>query len=198
LGKKLVLKMANIFSEIEEEIFFNENLAFDEEKIKKYILEFLGNKINEKEQSQKGFYFEEIIYNFFEYMNIPLTKSLKTRDFGIDGIVKFDIGFLGEIDLGLQIKYKLIDSTDVDLFLSALKNAELQLGVIVCKDSRNLVKYELNSKLKAILFSKGIKIKEKLINENVNLNPVFILKFEEVAEFVASQIRAFVKSVYKK
>jgi hypothetical protein len=190
--------MANIFSEIEEEIFFNENLAFDEEKIKKYILEFLGNKINEKEQSQKGFYFEEIIYNFFEYMNIPLTKSLKTRDFGIDGIVKFDIGFLGEIDLGLQIKYKLIDSTDVDLFLSALKNAELQLGVIVCKDSRNLVKYELNSKLKAILFSKGIKIKEKLINENVNLNPVFILKFEEVAEFVASQIRAFVKSVYKK
>ena len=198
MGKKLVLKMANIFSEIEEEIFFNENLAFDEEKIKKYILEFLGNKINEKEQSQKGFYFEEIIYNFFEYMNIPLTKSLKTRDFGIDGIVKFDIGFLGEIDLGLQIKYKLIDSTDVDLFLSALKNAELQLGVIVCKDSRNLVKYELNSKLKAILFSKGIKIKEKLINENVNLNPVFILKFEEVAEFVASQIRAFVKSVYKK
>lgn len=98
----------------------------------------------------------------------------------------------------MQIKYKLIDSTDIDLFLSSLKNSELQLGVIVCKDSRKLNKYELNSKIKAILFSKGINIKEKLIKENVDINPVFILKFNEVIDIVVSQIRAFVTAVYKK
>jgi hypothetical protein len=131
-------------------------------------------------------------------MNIPIIKSKKTRDFGIDGIVKFKMGFLGEIDLGLQIKYKTIDSTDVDLFLSALKNSELQLGVMICKDSRNLTKYELNSKLKAILFSRGIKIKEKLIDQEVNLNPLFVLKFTDMIEIVTLEIRSFIRGVYKK
>ena len=44
------------------------------------------------------------------------------------------LDFLG-IKLGLQIKYSLVSSTEIDSFLTALNNAELQLGVVVCKDS---------------------------------------------------------------
>lgn len=108
------------------------------------------------------------------------------------------MSLFGEVNLGLQVKYKLIDSTDIDLFLSALRNSELQLGVVVCKDSRRLEKYELNSKIKAILLSKGIAIKERLIKENIDINPVFILKMDEMAEIIANNIRGFVRMIYKK
>lgn len=116
----------------------------------------------------------------------------------MDGIIKLKADLIGEINLGLQIKYKLIDSNDIDLFLSALKNAELQLGVVVCKDSRKLEKYDLNNKLKAILLSKGITLKERLIHEKIDMNPVVILKFEDLIEIIASNIRAFSRGVYKK
>ncbi|MFH1325832.1 MAG: restriction endonuclease [archaeon] len=190
--------MINIFSEIEDNLITEESIIFDEEKIKKYVYTFLIEKLNKKTEIERPFYFEQIVYDFFEYMNIKLIKSKKTRDFGIDGIIRMNIGFFGEISLGLQIKHKLIDSNDIDLFLSALKNSELQLGVVVCKDSRKLEKYELNSKIKAILFSKGIKIKEKLIKEKINLNPVFILKFDELINIVALTIRAVASAIYKK
>ncbi len=188
--------MDNLFFKIEEEVIFDESICFEEEKIKNFILEKMKKRIENSES--KGFAFEEVVYNFFEYMNIPLIKTSKTRDKGLDGFVNFNAGFLGEIKLGLQIKYSLIDSNDVDLFLSALKNAELQLGVIVCKDSRNLINYELNSKIKSILISRGISVKEKLLNEKVDINPVFVLKLNELVEIVSSQMRSFVKSVYKK
>lgn len=190
--------MANIFSEIEEEIFFNEEIIFDEVKIKENVISFIDNKISLKNEKERPFYFQEIVYDFFDYMNIPLLKAKKTRDFGVDGIVRLNIGFLGSIDVGLQIKYTIVDSNDVDLFLSALRNSELQLGVIVCKDSRELTKYELNTKLKAILFSKGIVVKERLIKDKVDINPVFVLKFQDLIDIVTSQIRAVVKGVYKK
>lgn len=190
------MKMDNLFFKIEEEVIFDESICFEEEKIKNFILEKMKKRIENSES--KGFAFEEVVYNFFEYMNIPLIKTSKTRDKGLDGFVNFNAGFLGEIKLGLQIKYSLIDSNDVDLFLSALKNAELQLGVIVCKDSRNLINYELNSKIKSILISRGISVKEKLLNEKVDINPVFVLKLNELVEIVSSQMRSFVKSVYKK
>ncbi len=190
--------MVNIFSEIEDEIFFNESIIFEKDKIKNYILDFIANRLNSKPEKGRPFFFEEIVYDFFDYRKIDLTKTRKTRDLGIDGIIKLKLDILGSINLGVQIKYKLIDSNDVDLFLSALKNAELQLGVIVCKDSRKLEKYELNSKIKAILLSKGIKIKERLIKENININPVFILKLNDIVEIVASEMRAVIESVYKK
>lgn len=190
--------MVNFFSEIEDELFFNEEIIFDEVKIREFASSFILNKLNEKNEVERPFYFEEVIYDFFEYLNIQLIRTKKTRDFGIDGFIKLKVGFLGDIDIGLQIKYKLIDSNDIDLFLSALKNAELQLGVIVCKDSRRLEKYELNSKIKAILLSKGIKIREKLIKEEININPVFVLKFEDILDIVASEIRAVVRAIYKK
>ena len=188
--------MNNLFSELEEEITFREDICFDEKKIQEFILEEIKKKL--EGFKNKGFAFEEIVYDFFEYMNIPLIKTPKTRDGGLDGFVNFNVGFLGEVKLGLQIKYSLIDSTDIDSFLTALKNAELQLGVVVCKDSRNLSKYELNSKIKSILLSRGISLKEKLLSEKIDINPVFVLKLNEIIEIISSQIRSFIRSVYKK
>jgi restriction endonuclease Mrr len=190
--------MSNIFAEIKDKIFFDEGIAFEEDKIKIFISKFLENKLKEKGEKDKSFYFEEIIYDFFEYLGIGVTKTKKTRDFGLDGVIKLNLDLLGEIDLGLQIKHKLIDSTDVDMFLSALRNAGLQLGVLVCKDSRELGKYRLNSKIKAILLAKGIKIKEKLIKEDIDINPVFVMKMEEIIDIATLRMRLLVKSIYKK
>jgi len=190
--------MPNIFSEIEDNIFFNETIIFDEEKIKCYILEFLTKKLAAANDKERPFLFEQIIYDFFDYEHILLIRTKKTRDFGIDGVVKLNMQLIGNADIGLQIKFKQIDSTDIDSFSASLKNAELQLGVLVCKESRRLDKYNLNSKLTAILFSRGIKLKERLIEENINLNPIFILKFQDVIDLTASNIRAVVKGVYKK
>ncbi len=188
--------MSNLFSDIEGEIIFDERICFDEIKIKEEVLKELAKAIEKSDN--KGFEFENIVYDFFEYMNIPLAKTPKTRDNGLDGFVDFNLGFLGNVKLGLQIKYQIINSTDIDSFLAALKNAELQLGTIVCKDSRNLVNYELNSRIKSILLSRGIKVKEKLLKDNININPVFVLKLDELAEITASQMRSFAKAVYKK
>ena len=192
--------MVNIFSEIEDLILFelNEELIFDKDKIKNFIFNFISNKLCSKNEKERPFFFEKIVYDFFEYMKFSLIKTPKTRDGGLDGIIKLKIELIGEADLGLQIKYKTIDSNDIDLFLSSLKNAELQLGALVCKDSRRLDKYELNSKIKTILLSKGIKLRERLINERIDLNPIFILKLEDLIEIVASDIRGFITSVYKK
>jgi len=190
--------MSNIFPQIEDYIFSNEEIMFDENKIKTYVTNTLISKLKSSPEKQRHFLFEKIIYDFFRYINIPIITTKKTRDFGIDGVIKLNLELLGNIDLGLQIKHKLIDSTDVDLFLSALKNSELQLGLIVCKDSRNLKKYELNSKIKAILLSKGIKIKERIIQQNININPVFILKMDEIIEITTHKIRGVIQMVYKK
>lgn len=182
--------MVNIFSEIEDNIILDESIIFEEDKIKKYIFDFIANRIALKTDREKPFLFEEVIYDFFDYKNINLIRTKKTRDLGIDGVIKLKLDLLGELNLGLQVKYRLIDSNDIDLFLSALRNAELQLGVVVCRDSRKLEKYELNSKIRAILLSKGIKIKERLIKENIDINPIFILKLNDLIEIVASEMRA--------
>jgi len=192
--------MVNIFSEIEDLILFelNEELIFDKDKIKIFIFNFISNKLGSKNEKERPFFFEKIVYDFFEYMKFSLIKTPKTRDGGLDGIIKLKIELIGEADLGLQIKYKTIGSNDIDLFLSSLKNAELQLGALVCKDSRRLDKYELNSKIKTILLSKGIKLRERLIGERIDINPIFILKLDDLIEIVASDIRGFITSVYKK
>ncbi len=198
MERKLNSNNRNLFYEIEEKLLFDEEIVFDEDKIKNYLLEKLSKKLSDQPLGKRGFYFEKIIYDFLKYMNLNLTETPATKDFGIDGIVKLGLSIFGDVDLGLQIKYKLIDSNDVDLFLTALKNSELQLGMLICKDSRRLEKYELNSKLKAILLSKGINVKEKLINDDVDINPVLVLKFEEVIQIVVSQIRAIARGIYKK
>ncbi|MFH1710905.1 MAG: restriction endonuclease [Nanoarchaeota archaeon] len=195
--QELNLGNHNFFFDIESEITFRDDLMFDKAKIEFYILNSIISKLKSAAKNKVGFCFEEVVCDFFEYRRIPLIKTKKTRDFGIDGIITLDAGIFGKINLGLQAKYSLIDSNDVDIFFSALRHAELQLGVIVCKDSRRLEKYELNSKLKAILLSKGINVKERLINQKVDVNPVIILKMEDIVKIVALDIRSFVASVYK-
>jgi len=189
--------MNNIFSDTEEDILSNEEILFDKNKIKSYLEETISKRLNSKDD-KKHFIFEKIIYDFFEYLRIPLIKTKKTRDSGLDGIIKLKLDLLGEIDVGLQIKHKKIDSTDVDLFLSALKFAEIQLGTIFCKDSRKLQKYELNSKIKTILLSKGVELKENLIKDKIDINPVSILKVDDILEIVSSNIRDAAKSIYKR
>lgn len=192
------LNMVNTFSEIEDMLFYKEEVIFDFDKIKESIYTLVEEKIKNEAENKRGFLFEQIICDFFDYLNIETVRIGKTRDFGLDGIIKLKLDVLGDVDLGLQIKYKLIDSTDIDSFLSNLRNAELQLGVIVCKDSRELQKYDLNSRIKAILFAKGIKIKEKAIGENININPIFILRMNDVVEMSARKFRNLVEAVYKR
>jgi len=198
MESKLSLNKDNFFVCMEEKIFYDETIAFDKDKIKSYLFKSFMNELKSKNNYEKAFYFEKIVYDFFGYRGISLIKTKKTRDFGIDGILKLKLDIFGEQNFGLQIKYKTIDSNDIDLFSSSLKNLELQVGVIVCKDSRNLINYNLNSRIKAILFSRGIVSKEKLINESVSINPVSIIKFGELLDNAALEMRAFVKSIYKK
>src|SRR3989344_2205199 len=190
--------MANIFSEVQDTILCNENIMFEENKIKDFLWNSIKDRVELETERQRPFLFEEIVHSFFEYRHIRTIKTKKTRDFGLDGIIKLNLQLIGEIDLGLQIKYKIIDSNDIDLFLSALRNTEIQLGIIVCKDSRRLEKYELNSKIKAILFSKGININDKIIKEKIDVNPVLVLKMKDIIEMAASEIRSIVVGVYKK
>lgn len=190
--------MTNIFSDAEDEILSDETIIFDKEKIKRKLSNIISERLSLLDNAKKPFFFQDIVYDFFDYMRINLIKTGKTRDAGLDGVIKLQTELLGEINLGLQIKYKLLDSNDVDLFIASLRNAELQVGLIVCKDSRKLEKYDLNSKIKTILFSKGIKIREKLIKEDVSINPVFVLKFDDILDVAASNLRGFVMGVYKK
>ena len=195
--QKLNSKMINIFQEIQDEIFFNEDIILNELKIKEFILKYLIKKLESAEEKQRPFLFQDIIYNFFEYLNIKLIRSKKTRDSGIDGIINLDIDYLGKINIGLQIKYTKIDSNDIDAFVSSLKNAELILGAIICKESRKFDKYSLNNKLKTILMTRGIETKEEILKEEININPIFILTLNDVLDIISSNIGAMARGVYK-
>lgn len=194
---KLNLK-DNIFYQIEDEVLDKESIMFDLIRIKEFVGDFIFKLINNQLVMKRGFYFEKIIFDFLEYKGFEFIKTKNTRDFGIDGIIKINLDLVGSVDLGLQIKYKLLGSEDIDLFSSALRNSELQLGLIICKDARYLEKYDLNSKIKAILFSKGIKIKQRLINNKISINPIAILKLEDIISMVADEIRMMIKGIYKK
>jgi len=190
--------MTNTIKEISEKILDNENIIFDENLIKEELKKEIANRLFTSEEIKRPFLFEQIIFDFFEYVNVPLIKTKKTRDSGIDGIIKINVKFLGEMNIGLQIKYKLIDSNDVDIFIASLKNAELQLGLIVCKESRELHKYSLNSKIKAILLSKGLAQEEDLIKDKISINPINILKLNDIIEMIALDIRNVARGIYKK
>lgn len=189
--------MDNIFEELEGEILDREDILFDESKIKEFIIGKITTIINQRPESERPFLFQNIVYSFLEYMKISIIETPKTRDSGLDGIIKLNLQMLGPISLGLQIKYKKIDSTDIDSFRTALKNAELQLGTLICKDSTKLENYELNNKIKTILLARGIRLKEKLINDKINLNPILVLKFDAALDMVASELRAIARGIYK-
>ncbi len=194
--QKLNSEINNIFSKVEDKILTDEEKMFDVSKIKEVLSYSLIEEITKKEN--KYLYFEEVVAQFFKYLNVPYAETGKTRDGGIDGIITLQLSLLGNVQLGVQAKYTRIDSNDVDTFLSALKHAELQLGIIVCKESRKLEKYDLNSKIKAILFSRGILIREKAIEESININPIFIIIMDDMLDIVSSQIRNTIRMIYKK
>lgn len=186
----------NFFKSIENDLFEKEEIIFNEKKIQEIILQKISEEID-KNPKKEGFCFEKIIYDFFDYLNFDLIKTKKTRDAGIDGIISLKIEPFGNLKLGLQIKYKIIDSTDIDKFIQALNYAELKLGVITCKESRRLIKYELNSKLKALFLTQNLK-NTNFKFEKVDLNPVFILKLKDVVTLGASKMRAIASTIYKK
>ena len=186
----------NFFKEIEKKILYeDEEILFDNEKVREIAEKIVLTKINDVDEKKRGLFFEEIILDFFEYKNFKIFRTKKTRDFGLDGLIEIEIEPFGHLKLGLQVKYKRIDSKDVDLLISALNFAEIKVSVLVCKDFGRLDKYNLSSKLKAMLIGKENKID---IKEDLNINPVFILKFNDILDIFSSSVRDVVRSVYKK
>jgi len=186
----------NFFKEIEKRILYeDEEILFDDKKIREISEKLIIDKINKIDENKKGLFFEEIICDFFEYKNFEIFRTKKTRDFGLDGLIELKIEPFGNLKLGLQIKYKKVGSEDIDLLINALNFAEIKMGVLVCKDSGRLDKYNLSSKLKAMLIGKENKIE---IKENLDINPVFILKFSDILDIFSQSVRDVVRSVYKK
>lgn len=56
--------MDNLFSKLEEEIAFRDDICFDDEKIKEFILNKVRGIIENSQN--KGFSFEEIVYGFLD------------------------------------------------------------------------------------------------------------------------------------
>lgn len=188
----------NFFKKLEEEaLWHKEDTLFDADRIKSYARGYILNKIQEKKEKERGFFFEEIVCDFFEYLGYRVTRTKKTRDRGLDGIVDVKIMPLGEVKLGIQAKWGRIDSGDVDGFIQSLENAEIRLGVIACRDSTRLQKYTLPAKIKSILFFRNIKAKVKDIPD-VGIEPVFILKLDDMIEVTSKKIRDIVSSTYKR
>jgi len=190
-----VLK-TNFFRRIEEEILMeDEEILFSNKEIRKLSEEIILNEFKKIEERKRALFFEEIICDFFEYQYFKIFRTKKTRDFGLDGLIEIEIEPFGNLKMGLQVKYKNVNSNDVDSFLQALNFAEIKVGVLVCKDSGRFDKYKISSKLKAMLIDKKIDIK---IKEDFNINPVFILKFSDILDIFSHNVRNVVESVYKK
>lgn len=186
----------NYFKELQTQILRNsENILFDEKKIKKIAKKELEKAMENQPKTKNGLFFEEIICDFFEFLGFEVIRTKKTRDLGIDGIIKTKLQPFGLLELGLQVKYKTIDSSDVDSFVQALNFAEIRIGVIVCKKAKRLDKYTLSSKMKAILL--GAK-NEVRINKRIDLKPVFVMSLRETIDVFSQHLRDVVKSVYKR
>lgn len=186
----------NFFKEIERRILnSDEEILFDYNKIRELSEKLILDEINKIEEPKRGLFFEEIMIDFFEYKLFKIFRTKKTRDFGLDGLIEIDIEPFGTLKLGLQIKYKKIESKDVDLLINALNFAEIKIGVLVCKDAGRLDKYTISSKLKAMLISKENKLS---IKEDLSINPVFILKFSDILDIFSHEVRGVVEMIYKK
>jgi len=191
------LLKTNFFKEIEKNIL-NENdeeILFDYNNIRKLSEEIILNGINKVNEKKRGLFFEEIMLDFFEYKLFKVFRTKKTRDFGLDGLIEINIEPFGDLKLGLQVKYKKIDSKDVDLLINSLNFAEIKVGVLICKDANRLDKYNISSKLKAMLIGKENKLDVK---ENLSINPIFILKFSDILDVFSHEVRGVVEMVYKK
>ena len=56
--------MSNLFFELEDLIFGYEEILFDEVKIEGFVFDYLNNKLKKFNGSEKGFYFEKIVFDF--------------------------------------------------------------------------------------------------------------------------------------
>lgn len=196
LEKELLELSENFFKKIEFELTdAPEQVLFSEKKIRALAEKLVLREINKKPVKQRPAFFEKIICDFFIFRNFKLIKTKKTRDLGLDALIKTRLEPFGELSLGLQIKYKKIGSIDVDLFLRSLDFADLKLGALVCKDSRRLDKYTLSAKLKAMLFGLG---EEASLKKRIDLKPVFILKFSDILDVFTGEIRLRMKGIYKR
>ncbi len=186
----------NLFRQLEEEILDRaEGEIFNHQKICAIAKEFFSKKIaNAKNDSERGFIFQDIVCDFFEYKNFKIHRTKKTKDFGIDGVIEAEIRPFGILRMGLQVKYKRINSADLDSFLQALDFAEIKVGVIACKDSARLQKNSAKAKFKAMLLGRTEKIPKF---EDFGLQQVFVLKFAEIICLFAEETMLVIKGIYK-
>lgn len=189
--------LTKFFRDLEERVLWRDDIIFDIEKIKAFSMDYALKEIQGRTMQERGFFFEELSRDFFRYLGFMVESTKRTRDLGIDGIVRMKLEPLGQLELGLQAKWKKIGSEDLDSFLQALQFAEIKLGVLTCKDSRDMQKYTMSSKIKALLLKYG---RDKEI-ENVpdlDMKPVFILKFEDLIDIFSKRVRSVVSAVYKR
>jgi len=194
-----VLKLDNFFDSLEKKILLSdEEVLFNIEKIKEYSRNYLLDNIEEKPKNERGFYFEEIVCDLFRYLNFKVIQTKKTRDFGLDGIIETELEPFGKLKLGLQVKWKKINASDVDLFIQALNFAEIRLGILLCKTTGDIKKYKLSSKIKAILSSFDNDVKNDPNISELYLEPIFILKFDDIVDIFSQRVRNLVSAVYKR
>ncbi len=191
--------MDNFFDSLEKKILLSdEEVLFNIEKIKEYSRNYLLDNIEEKPKNERGFYFEEIVCDLFRYLNFKVIQTKKTRDFGLDGIIETELEPFGKLKLGLQVKWKKINASDVDLFIQALNFAEIRLGILLCKTTGDIKKYKLSSKIKAILSSFDNDVKNDPNISELYLEPIFILKFDDIVDIFSQRVRNLVSAVYKR
>jgi len=189
----------NFFDSLEKKILLSdEEVLFNIEKIKEYSRNYLLDNIEEKPKNERGFYFEEIVCDLFRYLNFKVIQTKKTRDFGLDGIIETELEPFGKLKLGLQVKWKKINASDVDLFIQALNFAEIRLGILLCKTTGDIKKYKLSSKIKAILSSFDNDVKNDPNISELYLEPIFILKFDDIVDIFSQRVRNLVSAVYKR
>jgi len=187
----------NFFVSLEKTIVDQpEKTIFSEKKIMEFSENYIQMELKKISPNKRGWFFQKIVCDFFRFKRFRVIECKKTRDLGIDAVIKKKFDILGDLQLGLQIKYKKIGAADIDSFIQALDFAEIRLGVIACKESSRLDKYTLSSKMKALLL--GLPGKKIKIKERIQLKPVFVITLNEIIKLISSDARLMVRSIYKR
>ncbi|MBU1120333.1 restriction endonuclease [Candidatus Micrarchaeota archaeon] len=192
-----MLGLNNFFVSLEKTIVDQpEKTIFSEKKIMEFSENYIQMELKKISPNKRGWFFQKIVCDFFRFKRFRVIECKKTRDLGIDAVIKKKFDILGDLQLGLQIKYKKIGAADIDSFIQALDFAEIRLGVIACKESSRLDKYTLSSKMKALLL--GLPGKKIKIKERIQLKPVFVITLNEIIKLISSDARLMVRSIYKR
>ena len=186
----------NYFRELQGQILkSSDSVLFDEKKIKEMARNHVEKSIEKQAKTERGLFFEKIVLDFFDFLGFKVTRTKKTRDLGIDGIIKTELPPFGLLRMGLQVKYKEIDSSDIDAFIQALNFAEIRVGVVACRKAGRLDKYTISTKVKALLLGSENNMR---IGKRIDLKPVFVMNLNEIIGIFSQHTRDVVKSVYKR